>query len=296
MEQPLGLGYLLKTHRGQIAITWILTLAETILLALVPLLIGFTIDEVLAGKYLSLSYLLGGLAGLIIISVVRRVYDTRVYTKIWVKMMRTLCRRLNLLPTSIKNARFELSRELVDFLEHDLPQLISSLIQVLVAFAILASFQLQLAATSLATIAAMILLYAPLHRRFFRLNAALNQQKEAQVRIIEERSRPSFRRYLQQIRRLEIHLSDTEAILYGLIFVAISLFIVTNLYFGATLEGISAGKLFAIVSYSWEYAEAAIALPAALQTWTRLEEIIQRINLPVPSATNNSPEDLESPL
>ena len=51
-----------------------------------------------------------------------------------------------------------------------------------------------------------------------------------------------------------------------------------NLWFAATTIEITAGRVFAIISYSWEFVEAAIALPATLQGWARLSEIMQRIN------------------
>jgi hypothetical protein len=41
---------------------------------------------------------------------------------------------------------------------------------------------------------------------------------------------------------------------------------------------ISLGNIFSIVSYSWEFVEAAVTFPMALQGWSRLSEIIQRLN------------------
>jgi hypothetical protein len=41
---------------------------------------------------------------------------------------------------------------------------------------------------------------------------------------------------------------------------------------------ISPGTIFSIVSYSWEFVEAAVTFPMALQGWSRLSEIIQRLN------------------
>ena len=74
--------------------------------------------------------------------------------------------------------------------------------------------------------------------------------------------------------------SDTEAVLYGLIFAAISVFIVGNLWLAARLDGLTVGTIFSIVTYSWEYIGAALILPEALQGFTRLNEITARINKP----------------
>ena len=55
-------------------------------------------------------------------------------------------------------------------------------------------------------------------------------------------------------------------------------FIVHNLYVGAQLPGVTAGTIFSIATYSWEYVEAALLLPIALQDWSRLSEITSRLN------------------
>ncbi|MEL7012296.1 MAG: hypothetical protein AAFO72_03340 [Pseudomonadota bacterium] len=40
----------------------------------------------------------------------------------------------------------------------------------------------------------------------------------------------------------------------------------------------SAGAMFAIATYSWAFMEAAFNLSEALQQWSRLSEIIERMN------------------
>jgi hypothetical protein len=73
-------------------------------------------------------------------------------------------------------------------------------------------------------------------------------------------------------------LSDTEAILYGAIFFVLLGMILFNLRVATALPGASAGTIFSVVSYSWEFVESALALPITLQSWTRLSEIMARIN------------------
>jgi hypothetical protein len=42
--------------------------------------------------------------------------------------------------------------------------------------------------------------------------------------------------------------------------------------------GVTRGTIFAIVSYLWEFVEAAVMFPMAFQSWSRLSEIFQRLN------------------
>ena len=77
---------------------------------------------------------------------------------------------------------------------------------------------------------------------------------------------------------VEVKLSDREAVLYGSVFLVLLTMVVFNLWY-STLNGtISAGTIFSIVSYSWEFVDAAVILPVTLQSLTRLTEITQRIN------------------
>ena len=73
-------------------------------------------------------------------------------------------------------------------------------------------------------------------------------------------------------------MSDTDSLVYGLIFLVLLALVVANLTFAALVLGASAGVMFAIVTYSWEFVDAAVNLPYALQSWSRLSEIVQRIN------------------
>ena len=78
--------------------------------------------------------------------------------------------------------------------------------------------------------------------------------------------------------RLEIKLSDREAILYGTVFIVLLSMVVFNLWHATSFEQITAGTIFSIVSYSWEFVESAVMLPITLQSLTRLTEITARIN------------------
>ena len=126
--------------------------------------------------------------------------------------------------------------------------------------------------------AAMIVLYGAFHGRFYRLNADYNQQTEKQVGILGSRSRDGILSHLKILRRIEIQLSDTEAYVYGAIFAVLLGLIVFNLWFTATHVETTVGTIFSIISYSWEFVESALILPVTLQGWTRLSEIMKRIN------------------
>lgn len=279
-ERKVNLRTLITGNRRRVSATWCLVLVENLLLASIPLFIGLTIDGLQEGKIDDLISLFVVLMLLTLISVARRVYDTRVYGAMKVALGLHVDRLNHALPLSVRSARLDMSRELVDFLEHQVPQLITSMTQIVVSLVVLTSFGGDLALSAMGVTLAMLLLYGCFHRTFYRLNQALNAQVERQVSLLERSSRfyLALPKHLSLLRRWEVKQSDTEAVLYGLIFAAISVFIVGNLWLAARLDGLTVGTIFSIVTYSWEYIGAALILPEALQGFTRLNEITARIN------------------
>jgi len=278
IDQKLSLGSLVRTYWPQVLITWVLTLIETALLAALPLLIGYSIDGLLDGDASPFFWLVSVMGALLVLAVGRRVYDTRAYGSMRVKLGAALIKRVDAKPVSAVNARLGMSRELVDFLESEAPVIMTGSIQVIVAITILYSLHGVFAGAAGFATVAVLLIYAVSGKRFFVFNRALNQQVEEQVGVLQFGTTTAIRNHLWSLRRHEVKISDTEALVYGLIFAVLMLMLSFNLWFAATQTGVSPGQIFSIVTYSYEFLESAVVLPAALQSLTRVSEITQRIN------------------
>lgn len=277
-EKHLSLVTLLKVFRWKIGLTWLLTILETGLMALIPLFIGLAIDGLMTRNFEPLFLLCSVLAALLIVATGRRIYDTRAYGTIRVALAAEMANRNSTLKISSLSARVHMARELVDFLEGELPAIMTSVLQLIVAVGVLAYFNWALAASALSAGGLMLGIYGLFHRRFFRLNRALNAQSEKEVSLLEQRDPPVFLRHLRSLRRFDVQLSDTEAAVYGIIFALLLSVVVFNLGYTALVMTASAGAVFSIVTYSWDFVDGAVSVPMALQSWSRLSEIIERIN------------------
>lgn len=159
VSDKFGVTHLLSKYRFSMMGTWVLLIIENTLLAMIPLAIGFTIDQLLTQQYWGTIYFFVNMLTLIIISVLRRAYDTRVYGTIRVDYCSDVNTRMKNFPISVKNARITLARELVDFFENELPDLLSSLIQIIVALIILTSTKIELGLSSIVLLGAMFILH-----------------------------------------------------------------------------------------------------------------------------------------
>ena len=276
--ERLSIGSLFRAFWGRIILTWGWTILETAMLAALPLLIGRSIDGLLAGNWLEFQQFVGVLAVLLIVAVTRRIYDTRAYGTMRVELGASLTRRSEREPVSVVNARLDMSRELVDFLEEDVPQVMTALVQIAASVAILFSFHNYLAFSASGAAVSIVLVYLLFGGRFFRLNGALNEQLESQVGVLEARNRDRISNHLSLLRKHEVRLSDTESLVYGLIFLILLSMLAFNLWFAATESGATPGQIFSIVTYSYEFVQSSVVLPMALQSLTRLSEITERIN------------------
>lgn len=262
----------------KIGLTWLMVLIENVMLILLPLAIGYAIDGILSHDLLPLLHFAVLLLVVVVISVLRRFYDTRVYGQVRFKLAKLVERNIKQATVSVRSARLTMSRELVDFLEEDLPSLITAVVQLVATVIILAAFHLYLALSVLAAGLGILLVYSMFHGTFTRLNGVLNDQLEQQVTALNSGKFATIRGHFKRLKNCEIKLSDTEAIAYGVIFIVLFCAVLANLWMVSALVEPSVGQIFSIVTYSLEFVEVAVVLPITLQTLSRLSEITQRLN------------------
>ncbi len=274
----LSLRAIIKRFYIRIGLTWTLVLIEHASMACLTLLIGKAIDGLLSNSYIPLLWLIALFVFLEIIATMRRFYDTRAYGTIKAILAMELAENQQHLAISTQNARLDMLRELVDFLEKKIPEAMSALTQMLVICIILFQIYIYLGFSVIIMAVLTLAAYALFHKRFFRLNAMLNNRAEQQVRIVGLQNLSKLSLHIQRLRKIDIKISDTEAISFWLIFTIQSAFIIINLLLSAQIENASVGDIVIIISYSWEFFECCILLPMNLQIFSRLQEIMQRIN------------------
>ncbi len=260
------------------AVIAVMTVVETALFAFIPLMLGRSIDGLLAGDWSAFHEFLLLIAALPPLAIARGIYDARAYGRMRVALGTAQALMSADEPLSTVNARILMGRELVDFLEIQAPESITALVQMIIATAVLLSLSAVLAASTGGVTLAIIVIYLMFSQRFFRLNASLNEQNEGQISALEHGGIRNITAHFLGLKKYEVRMSDTESILYGVIFLVLLGMLAFNLWFAATQSGATPGQIFSIVSYSYEFVQSAFFLPLALQALTRLREITQRIN------------------
>ncbi len=267
---------LLKRFAGRFALTLALVVAEAVGWIFFPLVIGRAIDSVLADSTRGLYEF--AILGIVTmgIAVLRRLVDSRAYARIYVTLGEEMAESATGSSTSTRTARLGMLREIVEFFENSLPELVNSVIGLAGTVLILAALNVPVFLGCLVVAVATVVLYALTGGLTIRYNQGLNDEHERQVDAVDSGDPARLAKHLRAMMRWNIRLSDLEAANFGINWV----FMIALLVFAvsaATTETTEYGAVFAIVMYVFQFVESMIMLPFFYQQWLRLREISGRL-------------------
>ena len=267
---------LLKRFAGRFVLTLTLVVLEAAGWVLFPLVIGRAIDSVLADSTRGLYEF--AVLGIVTmgIAILRRVVDSRAYARIYVTLGEEMAASAADSSTSTRTARLGMLREIVEFFENSLPELINSVIGLAGTVLILAALNVPVFLGCLVVALATVVLYALTGGLTMRYNQGLNDEHERQVDAVDSGDPARLAKHLRAMMRWNIRLSDLEAANFGINWV----FMIALLVFAvsaATTETTEYGAVFAIVMYVFQFVESMLMLPFFYQQWLRLREISGRL-------------------
>ena len=267
---------LLKRFAGRFALTLSLVVLEAAGWILFPLVIGRAIDSVLADSTRGLCEF--AVLGTVTmgIAVLRRLVDSRAYARIYVTLGEEMAASAAGSSTSTRTARLGMLKEVVEFFENSLPQLINSVIGLGGTVLILAALNFPVFLGCLVIAVATVVLYALTGGLTTRYNQGLNDEHERQVDAVDSGDPARLAKHLRAMMRWNIRLSDLEAANFGINWV----FMIALLVFAvsaATTDTTEYGAVFAIVMYVFQFVESMLMLPFFYQEWLRLREISGRL-------------------
>lgn len=270
----------IKKYRLRFGLTLLLILTEAGIGILFPLFIGNAIDDALKGQITGTVHL--GLLGLValVIGVGRRVFDSRFYAVIFQDLGAKMVDNHEESAPSVKTARLGMIRELVEFMENALPELINTLIGLFGVIAIIATLNFNIFLSCLITGILVMSVYAISSGKTTRLNESLNDEMERQVDIISTNEHAKVKLHLKDIMKWNIKLSDLEAVNFSISWILLIGFLVSSLLILISDGMLQHGALFALMMYAFQFMENVLNLPLFYQNWLRLKEIIGRLENP----------------
>jgi len=271
---------IIKKHRYKIFIATFILVLENILFLILPLLIGYAIDGVIAKNFYSLWIMIFFYAMGLIMSTVRRMIDTRTYSHIHLDMAESIMYddEYDESERHKQLSRVEMTADVIVTLNDDIPMFVQALIQIVGTFIILSrfSFSYFIAMTLVCTLAVIICGFST--KNIYHLNRKLNNNYEGYIDSITKNKNNAFSRYFHLMNERKIHLSDLEAKIYGVLLTAVLGLLVFVLVSESTKPSVSAGDIFSVMSYVLKFQADISFLPYLYQKIIGTKEIVNRID------------------
>jgi ABC-type multidrug transport system fused ATPase/permease subunit len=268
-------------HRLKLGLTYTLTLVENALDVLYPFLTGVAIDALLGGAWSGVAPLLIAWTVHLVVGLFRHVYDTRVFTLVYADLASDLIERQRAQGADAAHlaARVALSREIVDFLQVEVPAAAASVVRFIGAIAMLCVLNMWVGALAVLALLPVALFTTRFGRVSLRLNAALNDRLEREIGLVARGSDASVRRHFaHRVRFWRVRISDAEAKVWGGIeVVQIGLTLAALALLAREGSSATAGGIYAVVAYVWSYGQSVGELPGLVQKLSRLKDIASRL-------------------
>lgn len=268
---------ILKQYKIQCSITIFLVLLEALIILFFPLFIGFAIEDALNSSKdgaFKLGFL--GISALIV-GFIRRFFDSRFYAKVFREKGFEMLSKIKNKKTSVKAARLDMLKELIEFMENSLPELIANIIGLLGVIVIIASLNFKVFIGCIVSSFFISVIYLLTSNYTTRLNKNYNNEIEKQVDKISSTNDLDAKKHLKNIMKWNIKLSDLEAINFSFSWAILIIFLIFSIVFPIYDGILKYGKLFSLVMYAFQYIENVINLPFYFQNWIRLKEISKRL-------------------
>ncbi|HYM20045.1 MAG TPA: ABC transporter six-transmembrane domain-containing protein [Candidatus Kapabacteria bacterium] len=210
---------------------------------------------------------------------VRRVYDTKVYTRMFADLSSSVvAQQLHKGEDLSKIAgRSSLAWQNIEFFQYNLPEFIEQIINVGGAVGALAIFDWRLATVG-GGIVLLVLLSSQLYMsRIARVQTVLNDLHEQEYNMFATKDPAVIRNYYSDISKLEISFSNTQAGGFGILRILLLVMFMMTLYISLDLDRFTIGELYSIVAYLWTFVTASEYIPYLSEKWVALKDVTGRI-------------------
>jgi hypothetical protein len=275
------LSSIIRSYPLKISTTYGLFNLENLLRVAQPFALGRAIDDLLAiaPSFGGLALMAGLYLAHLLISSLRQMYDTRVFTTIYTELATRLVlgQRGDGVDISSVAARSVMSREFVDFLERSVPLSMRSIYSLVGALVMLALYDRMLVPICLMLVLPMAIINSIYANITFNYSSRLHDELEREVEVIGSCTRDEVYDHYGRIARWRIKLSDSEAINTGVSEIFILGVMAASLVRSCELPT-AAGSIFGVFRYTMMFIMGMDGVPMIVQQGSRLMDIGRRIN------------------
>lgn len=268
-----------KENWVAILFSYTLFTMQSIFMLSYPKVLGETMDHLIAKDYYFMYYLLLTFAGMMFFGYVSRIYDTRVFSKIYRRFasVETNKQYESDVDTTKINGRVNLMHNIIIFFERDMFMIMNTVYGIIVSMYFISLVDVTmvgyLVISGILTLGATYY-YSPKLANITKLN---NDLSEEQTEIISSRKISLVNNFLRRGQKLSIKLSNLDAkfslliqiIAYGTVTALITYYVVTN--------NVTVGSAFSTYRYLFDFCIAIAGIPSIIQSFINIKDVVKRL-------------------
>ncbi len=219
------------------------------------------------------------------VCVFRRIYDTRIYTKMFARFSSDVVARQLAQGEDLSKvaARSSMAWNNIEFFQYNVPEFLEQLIAVGGAVVALALFDWRLSAVG-GFLIVLVLFGSKYYMSLLEnIQVTLHDRYEDEYNVFSTREPVKIRSYYDEIADLEIRYSRRSTMSYGVVRVFLLIMFLTTLYISIDLDRFTIGALYSIVAYVWSFVTATEYIPYLSEKWVELRDASRRITEPLPA-------------
>jgi ABC-type multidrug transport system fused ATPase/permease subunit len=271
---------LFKNNRGSLFFVYLLFFIESLLSLIYPMILGNSIDEFISGNYYYIINLVLVLGGFVYFSYLRRIYDTRVFSTIYRKMiLRYIGSEIDKNEkTSVINARTNMLNTVVSFFEVDLPYIFYSLFSIIGSVFIIMFYYNVLIGLFILVFLIPIYYISEYFRKLLSVKYnESNNINEKDVEVIDSKDKLNIKHHYILKNLLSIQISNIDArnnlfnssVNYLVIVIVLILFII--------FDDPTIGIIMGLYNYVLNYISGVGLIPNLILRYEYLKDVLNRI-------------------
>lgn len=269
-------------NKVQIIRVYLICIIAGLLYMLEPYALGKMIDGV-ARKEFEYIFVLASLEILIIIfGFIRRYYDTVAFSAIYNKIVLDYIAKnegTNKADSSASNARIEMTRDIIEFLENLIPHAINSFVTIIIgATYIITMGSMTSGAMSIIPYCVIILLtFVYLRDHLKKANRIKNTNYERQVNTISSQSMRIISSYFSRQRKIKILQAVLTAKSYALVDIFSLVLILLMVVMYSLDDSTTPGGILAYYQYAQRFTLGMGILPSVINAYLNIKDVAARL-------------------
>lgn len=264
-------------YKWKLLLIYFFTLMAELSFIIQPYLLGKSIDGLISGTWLWMILLFISYCISNLFNYKRMVYDTKVYTQIYIDIVLRFLKNNNK-PDSVKVARTDMAHEIVGVLEEYVHYYIATIITIVgsIGFIYITNWKVGLLVTlALIVITLAVLLFYKKIRQAINVR---NNHYENKVTAIQ-RGYDTSVSFFNRRRKLSIFESTLQGKNWFSVGMIKSIFLVFSIILLITTSNnVTTGGIITIYSYVNNFLISLMSIPVAFEMYSRLSNIIKRIH------------------